>query len=221
MCGRFTLFDDIYEIGDYFVFNPAGITFQPRYNITPGQNVPIIVKEGNDRKCITMRWGLVPSWSNDPLIGFSMINARAETVHQKPSFKNSLKKRRCIVPTSGFYEWKKIDKKTKVPYFIKLKNSRPFGFAGLWEHWNRDGGDLTTFTIITTSPNDIMEPIHDRMPVILEKEVEGIWLDPDIKDFDKILPLLKPYPSIEMEAYEITKLVNNPQNDSPDCINPA
>lgn len=221
MCGRFVLKDNIKTLSKNFDFDQDDdVLFEPKYNITPGQNVPIIIKE-ETRKCAIMRWGLVPSWSNDPLIGFQMINARSETVAQKPSFKNSLRKRRCIVPSNGFYEWKKLDNKTKTPYYIKMKNNKPFGFAGLWDTWNKDGANLTTFTIITTSPNELIKPIHDRMPVILKKEDEDLWLNPDIQNSDKILHLLKPFSSDDMETYEISTYVNNPRNEGEKCIVPV
>jgi len=221
MCGRFVLKDNIKTLSKNFDFDQDDdVLFEPKYNITPGQNAPIIIKE-ETRKCAIMRWGLVPSWSNDPLIGFQMINARSETVAQKPSFKNSLRKRRCIVPSNGFYEWKKLDNKTKTPYYIKMKNNKPFGFAGLWDTWNKDGANLTTFTIITTSPNELIKPIHDRMPVILKKEDEDLWLNPDIQNSDKILHLLKPFSSDDMETYEISTYVNNPRNEGEKCIVPV
>ena len=219
MPGRFALYHDLQTLVDRFGIDPNASSYEPKYNISPGQNVPVVIND-NERECAIMRWGLVPQWSNDPLIGFQMINARAETVAQKPSFKNSFRKRRCIVPCSGFYEWKKVDKKTRIPYHIKPKNDNFFGLAGLWDTWNKDGGNLTTFTIITTTPNELIAPIHDRMAVILSKKDEQIWLDPDIQSPDDLLPLLKPYPSEEMEAYEIPSYVNKVGNEGPECIVP-
>jgi len=220
MCGRLVLKDNIEDLSSCFqIDNVDDLLLEARYNIYPGQNVPVIIMEER-KKFVMMRWGLVPSWSNDPLIGFQMINARAETLSQKASFKNSFKKLRCIIPCSGFYEWKKLDKKTKVPYFIRLRNGTPFALAGLWDRWNKDGGNLTTFTIITTTPNNIIKPIHDRMPVILKSENHDMWINPDITDTEYISDFLKPYPSEEMELYEISTFVNNPKNDSPECIEP-
>jgi len=220
MCGRLVLKDNIEDLSSCFqIDNVDDLLLEARYNIYPGQNVPVIIMEER-KKFVMMRWGLVPSWSNDPLIGFQMINARAETLSQKASFKNSFKKLRCIIPCSGFYEWKKLDKKTKVPYFIRLRNGTPFALAGLWDRWNKDGGNLTTFTIITTTPNNIIKPIHDRMPVILKSENHDMWINPDITDTENISDFLKPYPSEEMELYEISTFVNNPKNDSPECIEP-
>ena len=217
---RFALYHDLQTLAERFGIESEPTSFEPKYNIAPGQNVSVIIKDGDERKCVIMRWGLVPQWSNDPLIGFQMINARGETVAQKPSFKNSLRKRRCIVPCSGFYEWKKVDKKTKIPYHIKPKNDQFFGFAGLWDTWNRDGGVLTTFAIITTTPNELIEPIHDQMAVILSKEDEQIWLDPNNQNPDELVTLLKPYPSEEMQAYEISSFVSNARNEGPECIDP-
>jgi putative SOS response-associated peptidase YedK len=216
---RFALYHDLRIIAKRFGIESAPTSYEPKYNISAGQNVPVIIKE-DERKCVIMRWGLVPGWSNDPLIGFQMINAGGETVAREPSFKNSLKKRRCIVPCSGFYEWKRVDKKTKIPYHVKPQKDKFFGFAGLWDTWNRDGGDLTTFTIITTNSNELVEPIIGRMPVILNREDEHIWFDPDIQSPDDLLPLLKPYPSEEMEAYEISTFVGNARNEGPECIAP-
>ena len=217
---RFALYHDLQTLAERFGIESEPTSFEPKYNIAPGQNVSVIIKDGDEKKCVIMRWGLVPQWSNDPLIGFQMINARGETVAQKPSFKNSLRKRRCIVPCSGFYEWNKVDKKTKIPYHIKPKNDQFFGFAGLWDTWNRDGGDLTTFAIITTTPNELIEPIHDQMAVILSKEDEQIWLDPNNQNPDELVTLLKPYPSEEMQAYEISSFVSNARNEGPECIDP-
>lgn len=217
---RFALYHDLQTLAERFQIESEPTSYEPKYNIAPGQNVPVIIKDEGERKCVIMRWGLVPQWSNDPLIGFQMINARAETVAQKPDFKNSLRKRRCIVPCSGFYEWKKIDKKTKIPYHIKPENDNFFAFAGLWDTWNKDGGDLTTFAIITTTPNELIEPIHDRMAVILSKEDEQIWLDPNNQKPDELVSLLKPYPSEEMQAYEISTFVSNANNEGPECIDP-
>lgn len=217
---RFALYHNLQTLAERFGIDPKPTSYEPKYNITPGQNVPVIIKDEDERKCVIMRWGLVPQWSNDPLIGFQMINARAETVAQKPDFKNSLRKRRCIVPCSGFYEWKKVDKKTKIPYHIKPENDNFFAFAGLWDSWNKDGGNLTTFAIITTTPNELIEPIHDRMAVILSKEDEQTWLDPNNQNPDVLVSLLKPYPSEEMQAYEISTFVSNAKNEGPECIAP-
>jgi len=222
MCGRFTLFDDKKTIEDEFdieIEQPD--LFKPSYNIAPTQNSLVIYTSEDRRICSAMRWGLVPFWSKDIKISYKMINARAETVDEKASFKKPLKDKRCLVLTNGFYEWKKTDNKTKIPYFIRLKNKKPFTFAGLWENCNKDDNDLNTFTIITTSPNSLMEQIHNRMPVILDKQARFKWLDPDLKDTSQLKEMLVPYPSEQMEAYEISTTVNSPKNNTPECINPV
>jgi putative SOS response-associated peptidase YedK len=224
MCGRFTQYNEEDEFEDRFNFsNPAGIPFKKRFNIAPSQNVPVVVVEEDNRLLKLMRWGLVPFWAKEPSIGYKMINARAETITEKASFKNPLKKKRCLVLASGFYEWIKTQKKsTKTPLYFRLKSKEPFAFAGLWDEWKQPDSDkLLSFTIITTGPNELMKPIHDRMPIILHQKDENMWLDPELTDFDKLLPLLRPYPSDQMEAYEVSSIVNSPKNDIPECIKPV
>ena len=175
----------------------------------------------DDRRVVSMmKWGLVPSWSKDPDIGHNMINARSEGIEDKPSFRNPLRKRRCLVIANGFYEWKTTNKKTKMPYLFTLKSGEPFALAGLWDQWKRRGKIITTFTIITTTPNELIEPIHDRMPVILRKKDEARWLDPQITYAKEVLPLLKPYPTDEIKCVRVSVKVNSPKNDTPDCIVP-
>lgn len=177
----------------------------------------MVVRDGS-RVLRLMHWGLVPSWAKDPSIGNRMINARAETVHQKPSFKKLLGRRRCLVLADGFYEWRKVQG-GKIPMRLVLKGREPFSFAGLWDSWQRpDGGEHQSFTIITTISNDLLKPIHDRMPVILQPEGEEKWLAPDVKDMAALVSFLKPFPSNLMEAYEVSRLVNSPMNDRPECI---
>ncbi|NIP37474.1 MAG: SOS response-associated peptidase [Candidatus Dadabacteria bacterium] len=221
MCGRFTLYDNKDVLEDEFEVEIQPELLTASYNIAPTQNSLVIYTEADRRVCNSMRWGLVPYWSKDIKIGYKMINARAETIDEKGSFKKPLKDKRCLVLTNGFYEWQKVDSKTKIPYFVRLKNKKPFSFAGLWDHWEKEGNDLYTFTIITTDANKLMEPIHDRMPVILDKEGSYKWLDPVLKDARTLKGLLKPYPSEEMEVYEISKYVNTPKNNSADCIKPV
>ncbi len=222
MCGRFTLFYDKKTLEDEFdieIEQPE--LFKPSYNIAPTQDSLVIYTKADKRICTKMRWGLVPFWAKDIKIGYKMINARAETVDEKASFKKPLKDKRCLVLTNGFYEWKKVDSKTKIPYFVRLKNKKPFTFAGLWDKWDKEGNDLNTFTIITTNANELVRTIHDRMPVILNREGRFKWLDPDLKDPSQLKNMLKPYASEEMEAYEISTFVNSPKNNSPECINPT
>jgi putative SOS response-associated peptidase YedK len=182
---------------------------------------PVVIVEHDQRVLKLMKWGLVPFWAKDEKIGYKMINARSEGIESKPSFRDPFKKRRCLVLSDGFYEWKKFDAKTKVPYFIRLKSGEPFAFAGLWDIWDKGDEPLETFTIMTTENNELMEPIHNRMPVILHEKDEGLWLDPELKDPEKLTPLLKPYPSEEMELYVVSTVVNSPKNDVPDCIEPV
>lgn len=228
MCGRFSQFKEINEIRLRFKLDQLGIEWndplfqQPRYNIAPTQIVPIVVREA-DKTLRLMKWGLVPSWAQDQSIGNRMINARAETLIEKPSFRHLVESRRCIVPATGFYEWAKTAS-GKVPMHIVPKDRGLFGFAGLWDIWkapNGEGRDCYSFTIITTSPNKLMADIHNRMPVILKREDEEPWLDQEIKDSKDLLPMLAPYPAEEMEAYEVSRLVNSPANNSPECVEPV
>ena len=165
-----------------------------------------------------MRWGLIPFWAKDAKIGARMINARAETVAEKPAFRTALRKRRCLVLADGFYEWKK-EENGKTPMYIAAKSRGPFAMAGLFETWKSPEDELIrSCTIITTSPNTLMEDIHDRMPVILPKDAETIWLDPKLEDQETLTSLLTPYPAEEMEAYVVSTLVNTAKNDFPECI---
>ncbi|NIX16279.1 MAG: hypothetical protein GWN11_10515 [Candidatus Dadabacteria bacterium] len=216
---KIALYYDIKEIDNRFKVQSESFEYKPRYNINPGQNVPIITND-EEAKCVMMRWGLVPGWSNDPLIGFQLINAKSESINQDKNFKNSLREKRCIVPCSGFYLTKRIDRTTKKLFFVNSKDGNIFGFAGLWDIWGRDGGNLTTFTIVTTTANNLIEGISDRMPVILYKEDEQKWLDPNIQDPAEVTPLLKAYTSEQMEVYEISNYVNRAENEGPGCIEP-
>ncbi|GBD38911.1 Putative SOS response-associated peptidase YedK [bacterium HR37] len=220
MCGRYTLTANIDTISQRFKLDAHGLKTEPRYNIAPSQEAPVIVVE--DGKVLKMmRWGLIPSWAKDESIASKTINARAETLHHRPSFKKSLTEKRCLVPADGFYEWKKEGRK-KIPIRFVLKNRDVFAFAGLWDTWRNQRGELIfSFTIITTQANDLIRPIHDRMPVILKREYEELWLDPEVNDIDKLLSLLIPYPPEMMEAYRVSSLVNSPKEDSPECIKPV
>ena len=162
-------------------------------------------------------WGLIPSWAKDPAIGNKMINARAETVSEKPSFRSAFKKRRCLILADGFYEWQKTDD-GKQPYHIKMEDDSPFAFAGLWEAWDKYGEEIRSGTIITTDANDLMNEIHHRMPVILHPEDYGLWLDPDFDEKEALTSLLKPYPSDAMEAYPVSRRVNKPANNEPSVL---
>lgn len=224
MCGRYTQTQETETLQARFKFEPTDIVLNPRYNLAPGQDAPVVIQE-ESRVLKLMRWGLVPSWAKETSTGYKMINARAETLTQKPSFKKSFQGRRCLVLADGFYEWRKNGHQAKTPLRFILKSREPFAFAGLWEVWQgadeteRSGrSPLLSFTIITTEANDLIRPIHDRMPVILQPEDEDVWLDPDIKDVNKLVSLLVPYPSDKMMGYEVSPLVNSPKNDTPACI---
>jgi putative SOS response-associated peptidase YedK len=219
MCGRFT----IIRLQDFLNLFPwirsPDSQPPPRYNVAPSQAVAVVPNKP-DPKVDFFSWGLVPSWAKDRSIGHKTINARAETLADKPMFRSALRRRRCIIPADGFYEWKRNpDGKTKTPLYITLKAGRPFAFAGLWEIWHDPGGSvLPTFTIITTPPNDLMKTIHDRMPAILRPEDYHAWLEPAERDPADLQPLLAPYPADEMEARPVSRLVNNPRHEAPDCI---
>ena len=217
MCGRFTRSQSVPAIAEAFSVSEVSGDLAPSYNIAPTQQVAVIVSDGV-RQLLAMRWGLVPSWAKDLSIGNKMINARAETITEKASYRGAFKKRRCLVVADGFYEWQKLGD-GKRPMYIRLKSGKPFGFAGLYEMWNSpEGENITTCTIVTTEANELMQPIHDRMPVIIPKEREDYWLDPATADRDSLLRLLKPYSADKMEAYPVSKLVNSPQNNSPELI---
>ena len=221
MCGRFTLTQDQDAFDERFSFTGPDLGWVPSYNIAPTQQVVAITSEGAQNRAQLMRWGLVPFWAKDPTIGNRMINARAETLGEKPSFRDAFKKRRCLVVGDGFYEWRR-DGGRKRPMRITVARREPFAFAGLWESWGKGSGErLVTCTIITTSANDFMEPIYDRMPVILPREAEEAWLDPDSEDVGALSELLLPYPSDQMNAHEVSTLVNSPRNNSPECIAPV
>lgn len=221
MCGRFVLENIDAVLQRFRIQGPEDLigNIKPHYNIAPSHYVYIISRNAKQENMLEMmKWGLVPSWSKDPKMGNRMINARVETVAIKPSFKHILKTNRCLVPCSGFYEWKMIDKR-KVPYYIGLKKGKIFCLAGLYDVWkDSDGNDLKTFTIITTQPNNTLKPIHNRMPVILHEELEDQWLSTKTKDFDSIMRLLRPYPDDNMISYVVSSEVNNPENDNPQLI---
>src|SRR5439155_2817146 len=189
---------------------------EPRYNIAPSQPIAVVANSGNNQ-IEFFRWGLVPSWAKDPSIGNRMINARAETLAEKPMFKTALKRRRCLIPASGFYEWKKSpDGKIKTPMYIRMKGGKPFAFAGLWDRWQSPGGEeLLSCTIVTGPPNTLCEEIHNRMPVILSGEDCKSWVKPEEMSAEEAAALLKSYPPEEMEAFPVSRRVNNPAADVP------
>jgi putative SOS response-associated peptidase YedK len=217
MCGRYSLVPKA-DFAERFGVENLQLDLEPRYNIAPTQTTPVITRNSPNR-AEEMRWGLVPFWAKDPSIGNKMINARAETVAEKPAFRKALAARRCLVPASGFYEWKR-DAGGKVPHYIFLRDTDSFAFAGLYEIWKDDAGKtLKTYTIITTTPNELMETIHNRMPVILSREDEGLWLDKEA-DIPALLALLRPYPAEQMDAYVVSKAVNSPMHEGESLIEP-
>jgi putative SOS response-associated peptidase YedK len=220
MCGRFTLRASASVIAEQFALFEVA-PFNARFNIAPTQPVPVIrVQPGRtpSRELVWLRWGLVPGWAKDPAIGSRLINARAETATEKPAFRAAMRQRRCLIAADGFYEWQGSGR-TKQAYFIRLRDDRPFAFAGLWEAWEGpDHSMLETCTLLTTGPNDIIRPIHDRMPVILPPAAYSEWLDPAVDDPRRLSPLLVPYAGERMEAYPVGHFVNSPSHDSPGCI---
>ena len=216
MCGRFTLATDIDTVAKAFGVAPSLQTAR-RYNIAPTQEVVSILSNGSAHM-EWLQWGLIPSWAKDESIGSKMINARAETLAEKPSFKRLLRSRRCLVVADGFYEWKQ-ERSGKTPMYITLKDGSPFAFAGLWDLWHSpDGRDIRTCTIVTTQPNALVTTIHDRMPVILSANARDLWLESSLHDEEALLPLLAPYPAEEMTARAVSRLVNNPRSEGAELI---
>jgi putative SOS response-associated peptidase YedK len=224
MCGRFIIDSDPDQIQKAFKLDQVNTTVEPNYNIAPTQNVFTIVQRDGQNVLEAMRWGLIPVWAKDMSIGSKMINARAESVAEKPTFKRPLKSRRCLIIADGFYEWQKAGS-AKTPMFIRPKSKGPFAFAGLYDTWKSpaDGQALSSCAIITTSAkeHELMRSIHERMPVILPKKAYKLWLDPENQDLDELVALLQPYPADKMIAYPVSTLVNSPRNNSPECIRPA
>ena len=220
MCGRYTLKTPINVLVEHFGIEEYPSSLVPSYNIAPTQEVAAVVEEDEKRKLEAFRWGLIPSWAKDPAIGNKMINSRAETVSEKPSFRSAFKKRRCLIVADGFYEWQKTDD-GKQPYHFKMKDSSPFAFAGLWETWDKEGEEIRSCSIITTDANDLMSEIHHRMPVILPPENYEAWLDPGLEEKETLMDLLRPYPSDRMDAYPVSRRVNRPSNNEPGVVEPA
>ncbi|WP_337098775.1 SOS response-associated peptidase [Paenibacillus sp. YIM B09110] len=220
MCGRYTLTITIEELMVRYMVDETGIPFhRPKYNVAPSQQVLAVINDGSANRLGELKWGLVPPWADDPKIGFMMINARAETAAAKAAFKKPLRSKRCLIPADGFYEWKKLSGGGKQPMRITLKSREIFSMAGLYETWiSPDGARINSCTILTTEPNPLMAPIHDRMPVILKPENEALWLDRKTQDVEAILPLLRPYDERDMVAYAVSSAVGNVRNDSPELI---
>lgn len=220
MCGRFTQHHLIDEIIERFEVAEVEYEPEPRYNIAPTQTVAAII-QNHERALVGLQWGLIPFWAKDPKIASQLINARAETLAEKPSFKNALSKRRCLIPCDGFYEWKK-QKGGNQPYYIRRRDGGLFAFAGLWEEWKAPDGEVKqTCTIITTEPNELMATIHHRMPVILKPQHEAEWLDPAAHYAPALTQLLLAYPDGELEMIPVSRAVNSPGHDDPSLIQPT
>jgi putative SOS response-associated peptidase YedK len=220
MCGRFTLHHAENEIIARFAVAEVAAQVGPRYNIAPSQNVAAVIEHPH-RQLVTFKWGLVPSWAKDPSISSRMINARAETLAEKPSYRQALAKRRCLIPADGFYEWKKM-KGGSQPFHIRRRDGGLFAFAGLWERWEGgDGEPLETCTLITVEPNELMAKIHDRMPAILKPEHEELWLDAKASYAPALTQLLRSYPDEELEAFPVARAVNSPAYEGPSCVEPS
>jgi putative SOS response-associated peptidase YedK len=221
MCGRFVLENTPEQLMKVYRLSSRP-DLSPRYNIAPSQQIAIVRQQnGGDRELVMMQWGLIPSWAKDPAIGYKMINARSETAHEKPSFKQALRSRRCIVPVSGFYEWEKKGKE-KIPHYIHLRDGDIMSLAGLWETWKSPEGErLETCAILTTAANSLLKPLHDRMPVVLHNEEFNLWFNRDVDDINLLAELFHSYPSDRLEEHIVSKGVNSPSNDSPECIVPT
>ena len=217
MCGRYNLISNLTVLGERFEFDASQLTLESAYNVAPTQNVLTVVG-GASRRAGFMRWGLIPFWAKNLSIGSRMINARAETVADKPSFRDAFRRRRCLVLADGFYEWRRAAS-GKRPMRVALRSGEPFAFAGIWSMWkDPEGNSILTCAIITTSANELLRPIHDRMPVILPRNMEGVWLDRSIEDPSELRSVLTPYPDNAMEAYEVSPLVNPVANDGPELV---
>ncbi len=220
MCGRYTLTVTVRDLQAILPALEATEAILPRYNIAPTQDAPVVANDAPARLA-SFRWGLIPRWAKDATIGSRLINARSETLHEKPSFRDAFKKRRCLVLADGFYEWQVVPGQTrKQPIRITLPDGGPFALAGLWEEWASPDGPLRTFTIVTTEANDQIRPVHDRMPVILQPDAFPVWLDAGPREASALAPLLVPS-TRELRFTAVSTRVNNPRHDGPDCIEPA
>jgi putative SOS response-associated peptidase YedK len=220
MCGRYSFAPDLKIVNEHYDITLKDGDIRNNYNCAPSQSLPVITGDKPDELSV-FQWGLIPFWAKDRKIAYKLINARGETLSEKASFRNAFKKRRCLIPADAFYEWKKIEgSKEKIPYRIFLSGQAVFSMAGIWEQWKSPEGALIhSFSIITISPNELMAEIHNRMPVILDKKNEKVWLETD--DQQKLMPLIKPYPADKMDAYRISALVNSPRNNSMEIIKPV
>jgi putative SOS response-associated peptidase YedK len=225
MCGRFALFESGEAIAETFGLSETPVV-APRYNIAPTQPVAAVritphrAQDRQQREMALLHWGLIPSWAKDPALGSRLINARSETAAEKPSFRAAYKYRRCLVPASGFYEWQKVNG-GKQPYFFHLEQKGPFAIAGLWEYWQSpDGSEIESVTLLTTSANEVVRPVHDRMPLMVAPADYALWLDPAVQHAGELQHLLRPYPAEEMAAYAVSTVVNNPRHEGEACLVP-
>ncbi|MFG6118835.1 MULTISPECIES: SOS response-associated peptidase [Thalassobacillus] len=217
MCGRYTLLAEEVEILKEFGLDHKIPNYEPRYNIAPGQKVLAIIHDGKEKRAGFLKWGLVPFWAKDPKIGYKMINARSETAHEKPSFKSLMGKKRCLIVADSFYEWQRTDN-GKQAKRMNLKDRKLFAFAGLWDKWAKDEEEMFTCTILTKEANDFMNPIHDRMPVILPKEKQDEWIEPVKWGADEAAGFLEQLQMEDLDAYDVSDFVNSPKNEGPQCI---
>ncbi len=224
MCGRYTLTVQDEELYQEFHAIVGTEIRRARYNISPTQMVPVVRVMSGQRQIDDLRWGLVPPWAKDIKIGSSMINARSEEAASKPAFRSPLRKKRCMIPATGFFEWKTIaqeglSKPKKQPYYTRRRDERVFGLAGMWDRWNApDGSIIESCSILTTSPNDLLRSLHDRMPVIVRPEDYTLWLDSDMQDPGQLKPLFESYPSADFVMVKVGMKINSPAQDTPDCI---
>lgn len=220
MCGRYSVSTPVEQVADHFNAALPEVEVPPTYNAAPSQNLMVIPNKQEARQINLFRWGLIPFWAKDTNIGYKMINARAETLIEKPAFKTAFKKRRCLIIADGFYEWQKT-KSGKVPHRICDESEKPFAFAGLWEQWHDKANESTieSFTIVTTEANEAVKPLHERMPVILPEDNYDAWLNNDLSLDDQIT-LLQPYP-YDLKVYPVSKKVNSPANNDPSLLKPA
>jgi putative SOS response-associated peptidase YedK len=221
MCGRFEIHSPIEIIAKLFAIDSITFDIRPSYNVAPSQNVVAVARNGKKNRLLSCRWGFVPSWSKELKTGFTMINARAETVADNKTYKSAFQDHRCLIVADGFFEWKKQNR-MKIPMYIHLKSGKPMGLAGLYNNWTSpEGEEICTSTVIVTDANEILAPIHERMPVIIPEEKFGLWLDPEVHVKELLLPLLKPYDSEELEMYPVTAKVNSAKYDNPENIMPV
>lgn len=222
MCGRYAVFAGKENIEQAFgVTSDDPGLLEPNFNATPGSMLPVVLLgKARIKRIGSLRWGLIPSWAEDQSVGYSMINARSETLLEKPSFKKPFQRQRCIVPASGFYEWQKLGK-AKIPYYIRTLDQEVMGFAALFDKWEKDGQTVYSYSIITTHANDLLAPLHERMPVILNKNSYDNWLDPLFDDMIMLQDMLKPYPTERMSLYRVSDAVNTATNNGPELVRPV